>query len=81
MWGRENDVAAIAYGQALLSDDYKKTNTYSNFDDENHFEAYYNYNVNNYLTITPDIQVMNNALGDGDFDTVWLGAVRGQLIF
>lgn len=79
LWDRENDAFGIAYGMALLSDDFE--NTLPNPEDEDHFEAYYSFYVNEHLAITPDIQVMNNASGDGDFDTVWLGAVRGQLTF
>ena len=79
LWGREQDEIGLAYGMALLSDDYETTLT--NPEDEDHLELYYRYTVNDHLAITPNIQVMNNAEGDGDYGTVWLGALRGQLSF
>ncbi len=78
-WERDNDVAGVAYGQAILSDDYE--DTLGNPEDEGHFEAYYRITVNDHLAITPDIQVISNALGDGDSDTILVGGVRGQLTF
>jgi len=52
--------------------------------DEGHFEAYYNYYVNEHLTLTPDIQVICSPYGkdatNGD-DTIVVGGVRGQVDF
>ncbi|MEW6594492.1 MAG: carbohydrate porin [Thermodesulfobacteriota bacterium] len=83
LWGREKDEIGLAYGMAMLSDDYEtdRRDNGINPDDEGHLELYYRYTVNDYLAITPDLQVMTNAGGDGDYGTVWLGAVRGQLSF
>ncbi len=82
-WGRDDDVLGIAYGQAALSDDYRDSLESDGIDPENegHFEAYYNITVNEHVSVTPDIQVLTNAKGDGGFDTVWTGAVRGQIGF
>ncbi len=83
LWGRNDDVLGIAYGEARLSDDYEDflkaagTKTAN----EGHFEAYYSLTINEHLAITPDIQVITNASGDDDFETVTVGAVRGQITF
>jgi len=83
LWGRDNDVLAIAYGEAILSDDNKDVlNTAgTNPGSEGHLEAYYSLVINEHVTISPDIQVVTNASGDDDFDTVLIGAVRGQITF
>jgi carbohydrate-selective porin OprB len=82
-WGRNDDVLGIAYGQALLSGDYEdvlKADDVSP-DDEGHFEAFYNITVNEHIAITPDIQIVINALGDSDYNTVVIGGMRGQITF
>jgi len=82
-WGREDDEFGMAYGMALLSDDYEANLRSFNInpEDETHFEAYYRFSFNEYLAISPDLQIVNNALGHDEFDTVWLGAVRARLFF
>jgi carbohydrate-selective porin OprB len=82
-WGRNDDVLGIAYGQALLSDYYENALKADGVspDDEGHFEAYYNIVVNDHVAVTPDIQVVINALGDSDYDTVVIGGIRGQITF
>jgi carbohydrate-selective porin OprB len=83
VWGRDNDVLAIAYGEAILSDDnedvLKAAGT--NPGNEGHLEAYYSLMINEHVTVSPDIQVVTNASGDNDFQTVVIGAVRGQFTF
>jgi carbohydrate-selective porin OprB len=79
LWNRNDDVVGIAYGEANLSDDQK--DTLANPGDETHFEAYYNIAVNEHVGITPDVQAVTNALGDDDFETVWIWGVRGQFTF
>lgn len=83
LWGRENDVVAAAYGQAILSDDKKDVlkAAGTNPGDEEHFEAYYNLLINEHVTISPDVQVVINAKGEDDFETVVIGALRGQFTF
>ncbi|MDD4294297.1 MAG: carbohydrate porin [Candidatus Omnitrophica bacterium] len=82
-WNRGDDVLALAFGQIIPSDDYKncaavKGNT------ENHFEAYYNFRVNEHLSLTPDIQVIWDPYGgdavNGD-KTVFVGGLRAQIDF
>ena len=48
---------------------------------EGHFEAYYSINVNEHVSISPDVQVITNANADDNFKTVTIGAVRGQFTF
>lgn len=79
LWNRNDDVFGIAYGEALLSDDQK--DTLSDPGDETHFEAYYSFAVNEYVAVSPDVQVVTNASGDDNFDTVWIGGIRGQITF
>ncbi|MDO4551231.1 MAG: carbohydrate porin [Planctomycetia bacterium] len=54
---RHNDAVGIAYGCACLSRDYENImqNEMPNMDDEHHLEVYYLCQVNDYVTITPDL--------------------------
>ncbi len=83
LWGRDDDVLGVAYGQALLSNDNKEVLTAAGTSpgNESHFEAYYSLSVNEHISVSPDIQVITNASGDDDFNTVIVGAVRGQITF
>ena len=83
IWGRENDVLAVAVGQAIPSDDYKKTGSL-NAKKEGHFETYYSYKVNEHLTLSPDLQVIWNPYGDdatNGKDTITVFGMRGQVDF
>ncbi len=83
MWGRDDDAFAVAYGQAILSDDnedvLKADGT--NPGNEGHLEAYYSLVINEHVAVSPDIQVVTNASGDEDFETVVIGGLRGQFTF
>ena len=81
-WGREDDVFALAVGQDIPSDDYGKAGNAD--DNEGHFEAYYNFKVNEHLSISPDIQVIWNPNGVGTGardDTVTVIGLRSQVDF
>ena len=83
-WGREDDVLGLAVGQAMPSDEYKKAGSNLNAKDEGHFEAYYNYKVNDHLTLTPDLQIIWNPYGKdatNGSDTIVVGGVKGQVDF
>lgn len=83
-WGREDDILGIAVGQAIPSDKYKDAGSNLNAEDEGHFEAYYNYKVNDHLTMTPDVQVIWNPYGDdasNGNDTITVAGMRGQVDF
>jgi len=83
-WDREEDTLGFAVGQAMPSDEYKKAGSNLNAKDEGHFEAYYNYKVNEHLTLTPDLQIIWNPYGKdatNGSDTIVVGGVKGQVDF
>lgn len=84
IWGKDDDVFAIAYGQAIPSDDYKNAGTNLNAHSEDHLEAYYSFKVNDHLTLSPDVQVIWDPYGgdatNGD-DTITVFGLRGQVDF
>jgi len=84
MWNREGDALGIAVGQISPSDKYKDAGTNLNAKDEGHLEIYYNYVMNEHLTLTPDLQIIWNPYGkdasNGD-ETIVVGGVRGQVDF
>jgi len=87
-WGRKNDHLAIAAGMAIPSDDYRDAGTSLKADDEGHAEVYYSCQVNEHLTLSPDVQVIWNPFG-GDYiinnenrDTaITVVGCRGQVDF
>jgi len=83
MWGREEDVLAFAFGQAILGGDYEDTLNLGGVDDgdESHFECYYSYKLNDHFTISPMIHVVTNPGGDDDADTVVIPGFRTQMDF
>ncbi len=74
------DVVAIAYGQILPSDEVKD-NVTPNAKSENHFEVYYSWNIAEYLSISPDFQMVENPYYNSDADTAYVGTVRMQISF
>lgn len=84
LWGRNDDVVALAFGQIFPSDDYKKADASRRAKLENHLECYYNYRVNGHLSLSPDLQVIWNPYGkdatNGD-STIVVGGLRGQVDF
>lgn len=53
----------------------------SNTGDEGHMEVYYKFGISDHITLTPDLQVVNNAGGDADNDTITVYGVRAQMNF
>ena len=82
-WNRPKDMLGVAYGQANLSSDYERfLKAYGvHPGDEGHFEAYYRYQVNDHLAISPDIQVISNIGGYEDAHTITVFGLRGQVDF
>jgi high affinity Mn2+ porin len=82
-WGRPDDVVGIGVGQIIPSKDYKKANNLQ-AKTESHLECYYNFKVNKYLSLSPDLQIIwrpygkDAANGDG---TIVVGGLRGQMDF
>ena len=83
LWGRADDIFAVAFGQVIPSDDYKKANDLKARTEE-HLEAYYNVKVNDHLSVSPDVQVIWVPYGgdaiNGD-KTIFVGGVRAQVDF
>jgi len=80
-YGREDDTFGLAYGMAVIGDDWKDANSGINAGDEHHVELYYNLKVNEHLNISPDIQWVKNPNGDRDNDDVSAFGIRAQLSF
>ena len=76
----DEDVVAIAYGQVMPSDEYKD-NVNSDAKSENHLEVYYSWNVTDYLSISPDFQMVENPFYNEDDDTAYVGTIRMQISF
>ena len=76
-------IFALAFGQVEPSDDYKKVNGLK-ARSEKHLEAYYNFKVNDHLSVSPDIQVIWDPYGrdavNGD-KTIFIGGIRTQVDF
>lgn len=83
LWGRDEDVLGIAFGQIIPSGDYKEANDLKAKSEE-HLEVYYSLKVNNHLTVSPDVQVIWDPYGgdatNGD-NTIVVGGVRTQVDF
>lgn len=80
LWGREGDAFGVAYGMAMLSDEYEKEESEVG-KDEGHLEAYYRLQLNDHLAFSPDLQVIWGAEGKEDFDPVVILGVRGHVEF
>jgi hypothetical protein len=78
--GRSEDVAGIGIGITQLSDDYKATNPDLE-NQEQFFEAYYNFALTNALQLTPDIQFYNKPVGDGTKNSLTVYGVRAGVLF
>ncbi|NTV28757.1 MAG: carbohydrate porin [Candidatus Omnitrophica bacterium] len=84
LWGRAEDVTALAFGQVFPSDEYKNQDSTRKAKTENHLEWYYNWRVNDHFHLSPDLQVVWNPYG-GDAvngnDTILVGGLRAQVDF
>ncbi|MBU1062375.1 MAG: carbohydrate porin [Candidatus Omnitrophica bacterium] len=81
-WERERDVLGVAIGGIYPSDEYKKAGTNLEANCETHLELYYNYSVNEHLTLTPDLQIIWNPYVDdasNGNDTITVVGIKGQL--
>ncbi len=83
LWGRQNDVVGLGFGQVMPSGKYKKVNDLR-AKSENHLEFYYNFKVNDHLALSPDFQVIWQPYGkdavNGD-GAIVVGGIRGQVDF
>jgi len=81
LWNRPDDTLGVTYGQAILSSEYERfLRAYDiHPGDEGHFEAYYRYQLNDQLAISPDIQVINNIAGSEESHTITVFGIRVQV--
>jgi len=85
-WNREDDVLAFAIGQVFPSKKWKDASLNNYGAGEGHIEAYYKCQLNQNLAISPDIQLIWNPNGvsksiEGDYNTIFVYGVRGQVDF
>jgi high affinity Mn2+ porin len=87
LWGRPNDVIGIGFGQNIASKDYKKYKDPAGSlqaKTESQLECYYNFKVNDHLSLSPDLQIIWQPYGkdavNGD-GTIVVGGLRGQMDF
>lgn len=83
IWGRKDDVLAIAWGIVNPSQDYKQAGGLQ-AKNEGHFEIYYNFRASENLSITPDIQIITNPYGKdaaNGSSTITVAGVRAQVEF
>ena len=76
-WGRGDDVLGIAAGVLSVND----KSAAALDDDESHFEVYYKLGFSEHFTLTPDLQIVTNAGGDADNDTITVYGLRAQMNF
>lgn len=77
LWNRQEDVLGLAFGIAWVNG---RVPGQSNYNDEKHFEAYYRYSVNEYIAISPNIQVVFDQ-PRVDPGTLAIFGLRGQFNF
>jgi carbohydrate-selective porin OprB len=81
IWNRDNDVIGLAAGVLALNKDSSDVVAMANPDDESHFEVYYKLGFSEHFTLTPDLQVITNAGGNADNDTITVYGLRAQMNF
>ncbi len=82
-WHRAKDRLGMALGQVIPSADYASSVPSLRAATEGHFEAYYNWKVNESLSVTPDYQYIWNPFGRdaGDASPVSVYSLRTQIDF
>jgi Carbohydrate-selective porin, OprB family len=83
LWGRGKDTIGIGYGSVNLNEkvDPAAVLGFGNTGDESHIEAFYKVWLSDHITLTGDVQVINNNGGDASASTVTVAGIRGQLNF
>jgi len=85
-WGRKDDILGAAFGMAMISGDYKDFKRIVDAEpwfkkNESHLEIYYRFQLNKHISISPDLQILWNAQGNGKFDPVTVIGLRGAIVF
>jgi high affinity Mn2+ porin len=84
LWGRDDDVIGLGYARSETGEDYRDSLRIGGMRTtaaEETIEAYYNFKVNDNISLSPDIQYANDMAGDEGSDSVWILGVRAQLDF
>ncbi len=83
LWNRGDDGIGLAFGQTILSDDFKGEKEDAGVDtaNEKYLEVYYRYAVFSRMALTADFQWIQNAGGMDDADDVYLFGLRSQIDF
>ncbi|MDP8258175.1 MAG: carbohydrate porin [Candidatus Aadella gelida] len=81
-WMREEDVLAIAVGQAIPGKEYRDINEFDKA--ETHLEAYYSFKINDHLVLSPDVQMIWEPTGGGTTsgeatDAIFVYGIRGHM--
>lgn len=82
-WKRENDVLGLAIGQLIPGKDFRKADPLRYAQNEGHFEAYYNFKMNDFVSFGPDLQLIWNPFGNdtAEHDTIAVYGFRAQVDF
>ncbi len=78
-WRRKDDAVGLAYGQTLLTDDYKRANDHTG--DEQYIEAYYRWQLHKRFALTGDFQWIKNAGGNSQESDIYIFGLRSQVDF
>jgi len=84
LWGRDDDIFGLAYARSETGDDYRDSLRSSGLRTaaaENTIEAYYNFRVNDNITLSPDLQFAHDMAGMEETDSVFIFGLRAQLDF
>ena len=79
LWNRGNDGIGLAFGQTILTDDFKGDNDRTS--NEEYVEVYYRYAVFERLALTADFQWIGDPGGFKTNDDVYLFGLRSQIDF
>ncbi len=78
-WKRKDDAVGLAYGQTLLTSDYKDANDHTG--NEQYVEAYYRFQLHERFALTGDFQWIRNAGGNSDASDIYIFGLRSQVDF
>ena len=71
---KEGAVLGIAAGQPFIASEIGD-------DTQTNFEAYYNYPINDFISIAPILQIIGNASNQSSNDTIYTGTIRSVFNF
>jgi len=82
--GEEGNLGGVIIGQPpkLIQNQYQLDNKeYTDKDTSLHLEAFYRFNVNDNIAITPGVIVITNPEHNNDNDTIYIGTLRTTFSF